>query len=71
MKKHRMLKAGLITGLMVWVGSVSAQTSAVLIYNDTQPAIKFAAAELKAALEQKNLFIYGVISTSCGTRRHR
>ncbi|MFT5588852.1 MAG: hypothetical protein ACI9ZF_001023 [Bradyrhizobium sp.] len=53
MKKHRVLKAGLATGLVLWVGSVNAQTSAVLIYNDTQPAIKFAAAELKAVLEKR------------------
>jgi hypothetical protein len=56
MKIHRLLKAGLIAGLVVWVGPVSAQTRAVLIYNDTPPAIQLAAAELKTVLKQKNLF---------------
>jgi len=62
MIRIRILKIGLATGLLVLFGSASAQTRAVLIYNDTQPAIKFAAAELKAALEQKNLFIVGSAS---------
>jgi hypothetical protein len=62
MKKKTLLKIELTTCLIMWFGSACAQTGAVLIYNDTQPAIKFAAAELKAALEQKNQFVVGTAS---------
>ncbi len=48
---------GLFTTLLLWAGVASAQTSAVLIYDDAQPALKFAAGDLRAALERTNQFV--------------
>jgi hypothetical protein len=56
MKTNNLLKTLWVTGAFVWAGLAAAQTGAVLIYDDTKPAIKFAAGDLKAALEQKNQF---------------
>jgi hypothetical protein len=64
MIRNNGLKIGLVTGLLLWVGSAGAQTNAVLIFSDTQPAIKFAAGELKAALEQKKQFTVGTATPS-------
>jgi alpha-glucuronidase len=62
--KNKIFRIGMAAGLLLWIDWASAQTSAVLIYSDTQPAIKFAAAELKAALEQKNHYVVGTASPS-------
>lgn len=48
---------GLFSTLLLWSGLVSAQTGAVLIYDDTKPAMKFAAGDLRAALEATSQFV--------------
>jgi hypothetical protein len=56
MKTNNFLKTLLVTSGFFWAGLAVAQTNAVLIYDDTKPVIKFAAGDLKAALEQKRQF---------------
>jgi hypothetical protein len=56
MNRHCFLKTALLAVALSWFGPALAQTSAVLVFDDTKPAIKFAAGDLKAALEQKNQF---------------
>ncbi len=49
---------GLFTTFVLWAGLATAQTrQAVLIYDNTQPALKFAAGDLKAALEETGQFV--------------
>jgi hypothetical protein len=56
MTRNYFLKTTLLAAALSGFGLAAAQTSAVLVFDDTKPAIKFAAGDLKAALEQKNQF---------------
>lgn len=64
MNRHHFLKTALLVTALPWFGLAAAQTSAVLVYDDSQPAIKFAAGDLKAALEQKNQFTVATLPPS-------
>jgi hypothetical protein len=64
MNRNHFLKTALAGIALSWFGLAAAQTGAVLIYDDTKPALKFAAGDLKVALEQKNLFTVATLPPS-------
>lgn len=57
MKLSFLFKCNIFALLLMCVGIVHAQNTAVLIYDGTQPAIKFAADDLTLALQQKSFSV--------------
>jgi hypothetical protein len=57
MVRFRFARLGLVATFLLWTGLANAQTSAVLIYDTSEPAISFAADDLRAALERKGLSV--------------
>ncbi len=62
------LKIGLCASVLSWSGLASAQIKAVLIYDVSQPAIEFAAGDLRAALTQKGFDVS--TATTADTSKH-
>jgi hypothetical protein len=64
MNRQSFVHFTLLTGALLWAGLAAAQTRAAIFFEDTEAPIKFAAADLKAALESNNLHVVDMKRTA-------
>jgi hypothetical protein len=64
MNRKGFLQFTLLAGALLWAGLAGAQTRAAIFFEDTKAPIKFAANDLKAALESNNLHVVDMKRTA-------